>query len=166
MGNDNYPEKLPHIEIAYSNMGIPPEDSIKVWLEFVGIYQDAPWCAAALSKWLYDAGVKNPVRSALARDFLNRSPKSNRISAGRVLAGVVTVPEGSLVLLRRGDTIFGHIGIATERWIGGRGIYISANTSSPHSNGPEHTGGGIWEKGLSINPAAHIRITEFILIFY
>ncbi len=162
-----YREHLPHIDIARANIGIPPRDSILVWNEFVNIGPNDPWCAAALSVWLYQAKVESPqVRSGLARHFITRTPKSQHISARRVLAGVEVVPEGSLVLLRRGNTIFGHIGVTTEPWTGSHGYYISGNTSAPGSGGEEHTGGGVWEKSLRINLNAHLRITDFILVTY
>ena len=157
----------PHIEIAKQNIGIPSQDSIRVWLEFVGVYHDAPWCAAGLSAWLHQAEVKSPkVRSPLARHFLTRTPKSSHISAGRVMQGIEIAPEGSLVLLRRGNTIYGHIGITVEDWVGAQGWYISGNTSPPSSNGPEHTGGGVWIRSLRINPNSIFRVTDFIIVEY
>ncbi len=162
-----YKDHTPHIDIARSNIGIPPKDSIMAWNKFVNIGRNDPWCAASLSVWLYQAGVKSPqIRSGLARHFITRGPKDQIISAGRVLAGVEVVPEGSLVVLRRGNTIFGHIGIAVEPWTGSMGWYISGNTSAPGSGGEEHTGGGVWEKPLSINPNAHLRVTDFVLVRY
>lgn len=157
----------PHIEIARNNIGVPPTDSINGWLRFVGLGPNNPWCAAALSSWLHQANVRQPqVRSGLARDFATRSPARIRVSAGRVLIGAVAIPRGSLVVFRRGDTIFGHVGIATEHWRGQTGMYISGNTSRPGSGGSEFSGGGVWEKPVSIVPSAHLRITEFVYVIY
>ena len=163
-----YDENLiPHIEIARSNMGVPSTDSINYWLSFVNLPPGNPWCAAAQSAWLYQAGVKEPLlKTGLARNYVYKTPKRLQVSAGRVLSGVVTMPKGSLAIYQRGETIFGHIGAITEDWTGPTGVYISGNTSAPNSGGSEFSGGGVWEKPARINPAAHLRITEFVYVVY
>jgi len=154
-----------HIEIARSNQGKPSTDSINVWLEFVGLGPGLPWCAAAQSAWLHQADVISPrIKTGLASNFINQTDPRTHISAGRVLAGVETVPKGSLVVLQRGNTIYGHIGASTIDWKGPNGVYISGNTSAP--GGAEATGGEVWEKPIRINPNAYMRITTFVIVEY
>jgi len=153
------------VQVIRENIGIPPQDSIVAWLAFVSLPPNNPWCAAALSAWLHQAEVEEPLlRTGLARNYVYKTPERLHITAGRVLAGVETVPTGSLVVYGRGNTIFGHIGANTEEWEGQRGVYISGNTSPP--GGAEATGGGVWEKEAVINPNAHLQITHFVTIFY
>ncbi len=153
------------IQVMVANTGVPPTDSVNAWLAFVGLPPNNPWCAAAQSVWLHQAGVKEPLlKTGLARNYMYQTPERLHITAGRVLAGVVDVPAGSLVVYGRGETIFGHIGANTERWSGQRGIYVSGNTSPP--GGATATGGGVWVKDARINPNAHLRITHFILVNY
>ncbi len=166
---DTIPEvvTIPHIEIARSHIGVPSRDSINSWLAFVNLPPGNPWCAAAQATWLYQAGAKEPlIKTGLARNFVYKTPDRLRVSAGRVLAGVVTMPKGSLAIYQRGETIFGHIGAITEDWTGQRGVYISGNTSPPDSGGSEFSGGGVWEKPAAIHPAAHLRITDFVYVIY
>lgn len=155
----------PHILLARANLGQPPADSVNVWLAFVRLPPGNPWCAAVQSAWLDQAGVSEPrLKTGLARNYVYQTPQRLHIAAGRVLAGVERVPPGSLVVYKRGETIFGHIGAATEEWQGQYGVYISGNISPP--GGAEATGGGVWEKPAGIHPNAHLRITHFIRVKY
>ncbi len=175
-GNDSIEEpetigyinnKILHIEIARKNIGIPTTDSINMWLSFVNLPPGNPWCAAAQSAWLHQANIKEPLlKTGLARNYIYETPKRLHVSAGRVLAGVVTMPMGSIVVYQRGETIFGHIGTITEDWSGPNGVYISGNTSPPDSGGSEFSGGGVWEKPARIIPSAHLRITDFVYVVY
>ena len=160
-------DTFPHIEIARANIGVPSTDSINAWLRFVGLPPNNPWCAASQSAWLHQGGIKEPLlKTGLARNYVYQTPTRLQVSAGRVLAGVVTMPKGSLAIYQRDETRFGHIGTITEDWSGQNGRYISGNTSPPSSAGSEFSGGGVWEKGASINPAARFRITEFVYVNY
>lgn len=163
---DAIPETLAHILIARRYEGVPPVDTINMFLSSVGLPPGNPWCSAFLSFILDEAEVSEPsVRSGLARNFVYQSPERLIIPAGRVLAGVADVPEGSIVVFQRGNTKFGHNGINTKEWSGQRGIYISGNTSPP-SGGSEASGGGVWEKPAWINPNAVLQIREFVLVNY
>ena len=169
-GNDTIvepePEVLPHIVMARRYEGVPHVDTINMFLASVDLPPGNPWCSAFLSYLLDLADVKEPtVRSGLARNFVYQSPERLIIPAGRVLAGVAEVPEGSIVVFQRGNTKFGHNGINTKEWSGQRGIYISGNTSPP-SGGSEASGGGVWEKPARINPNAVLQIREFVLVNY
>ena len=163
---DTIPETLAHILIARRYEGVPPVDTINMFLSSVSLPPGNPWCSAFLSFVLDEAEVNEPsVRSGLARNFVYQSPQRLIIPAGRVLAGVAEVPEGSIVVFQRGNTKFGHNGINTEKWSGATGVYISGNTSPP-SGGSEAAGGGVWEKPSRINPNAVLQIREFVLINY
>jgi len=163
---DTIPETLAHILIARRYEGVPPVDTVKMFLASVDLPPGNPWCSAFLSFVLDEAEVEEPsVRSGLARNFVYQSPQRLIIPAGRVLAGVADVPEGSIVVFQRGNTKFGHNGINTKEWSGQRGIYISGNTSPP-SGGSEASGGGVWEKPAWINPNAVLQIREFVLVNY
>jgi len=154
-----------HIEIARANQGTPSTDSINSWLRFVGLGPGLPWCAAAQSTWLHQANVVSPrIKTGLASNFIHQTNSRNHIPAGRVLSGIETVPKGSLVVLQRGNTIYGHIGASTIDWRGPNGMYISGNTSAP--GGAEAIGGEVWEKPIRINPNAHMRITTFVIVEY
>jgi len=154
-----------HIEIARVNQGIPSTDSINSWLGFVGLGPGLPWCAAAQSAWLHQANVVSPrIKTGLASNFIHQTNSRSHIPAGRVLSGIKTVPKGSLVVLQRGNTIYGHIGTSTIDWTGAEGVYISGNTSPP--GGVEATGGQVWEKPIRINPNAYMRITTFVIVEY
>lgn len=145
------------------NEGYPSVDSVNAWLAFVGLPPGNPFCAAAQSAWLHQAGVESPLlRTGLAMNYYFKTPTSKHISARYVLDGVITVPVGSLVVWNRGDTRFGHIGANTEKWKGRTGIYISANTSQP--GGSEGSGGGVFEKPAHIIPENYMRIRVFIRV--
>jgi hypothetical protein len=163
---DTMPKTLAHILIARRYEGVPPVDTINMFLASVDLPPGNPWCSAFLSFVLDEAEVLMPsVRSGLARNFVYQSPQKSIIPAGRVLAGVADVPEGSIVVFQRGNTKFGHNGINTELWSGASGVYISGNTSPP-SGGSEAAGGGVWEKTSRINPNAVLQIREFVIVEY
>lgn len=157
------PEVLPLIRAMRANIGYPPMDSINAWLAFVGLPPGNPYCAAAQSAWLHQAGVREPLlRTGLAMNYYFKTDKRRHISARYVLDGVITVPEGSLVVWNRVGTRFGHIGVNTEKWSGRSGVYISGNTSPP--GGAERTGGGVFEKPAHINMEASMRIRVYVRV--
>lgn len=161
---DEPPEKFTHIDYMRGHIGVPPVDSINLWLATVGLGENNPWCSAVASHSLEVTGVEVPsVRSGLARNFVYQTPQRLHVSASKVLRGEVTAKAGWMVVYQRGNTIFGHNGFITEDWTGADGIYISGNTSPP-SGGSEFSGGGVWEKPASIRPGAAFRITDFIIV--
>jgi len=155
-----------HIDYMRENIGVPPVDSINLWLASVGLPPGNPWCSAQASYALDVAGVEVPaVRSGLARNFVYQTDNRLHVQASKVLRGEVTAKAGWMVVYQRGNTIFGHNGFVTEDWTGADGMYISGNTSPP-SGGSEFSGGGVWEKPASIRPGAAFRITDFIIVEY
>ncbi len=153
-----------HVEYLRANIGVPPTDSVDMWLASVGLDSGNPWCSAVASYALDVAGVEEPsVRSGLARNFVYQTDRSLHVQASKVLRGEVTAQAGWMVVYQRGNTIFGHNGFLTKDWRGADGMYISGNTSPP-SGGSEFAGGGVWEKPATIRPGAAFGIREFIII--
>ena len=158
---------IPHVEYFRRHIGIPPKDTINMWLASVGLPPGNPFCSAALSHALDVAGVTSPsVRSGLAMNFVFQTDKSIQIDPNDVYKQIKTVPAGSIVVYRRGDTRFGHNGFLTDSMTGNRGVYISANTSAPGSSGSESAGGGVYEKAFGINPYSYFRVNKFVLASY
>lgn len=148
---------LLHLDIAMQNIGYPSQDSINAWLSFVGLPPNNNWCAAAQSAWLHQARVKEPLlKTGLARNYVYLTPNRQQVSAGRVLIGITTMPKGSLVVFKRGETSHGHIGTITEDWRGETGYYISGNVRD----------GGVFILIEKINPNDIYRITHFVYVNY
>lgn len=164
---DTTPSVLPHIYIARLSIGIPPVDSIRTWMNFVGFTERDPFCAGAQSWWLHKADVASPrLKTALARNFVYQVNPSEIVLASKVLRGEIEMPAGSLVVYQNGDTRFGHVGTLTQPMRGARGVYISANTSAPGSSGSIASGGGVWEKDFSIIPGAKLAVRELVYVRY
>ena len=158
---------MAHINYMRKHIGVPTKDTINLWLSSVGLPPGNPFCSAALSHSLDVAGVTSPsVRSGLAMNFVFQTDKSIQIDPNDVYKQIKTVPAGSIVVYRRGDTRFGHNGFLIDSMTGNRGVYISANTSAPGSSGSESAGGGVYEKDFSINPYSYFRVNKFVLVSY
>ena len=158
---------MAHVDYLRLNIGVPPKDTVEVWLRSVGLGAGNPFCSAAVSYSLDVGGVTSPVvRSGLARNFVYKTPKALHIKADDVYKQVATVPAGSIVVYQRGETKYGHNGFVTADMTGNEGVYISANTSAPGSGGSESAGGGVWEKPFKINPYGYFRVTDFVLVSY
>jgi hypothetical protein len=116
------------------------------------------WCAAFVAFCLDSAGVKSlKVRSALARSYV----RPNSIKATEVLTRGLEIPPGSIVVWRRGNTIFGHVGFV-EKWNGKSGVTIEGNTSSG-LRGSQNDGDGVYRRTRTISPYNHFRITDFTI---
>lgn len=132
------------------------------WLQFVGLSSGNPYCAAYVSYIVHVSKVTEPrVRSGLARNFVTH----RSVPATKVLMGMVVIPAGSVVIWRRGNTIFGHVGFTTQAWKGKTGFTIEANTSSGAA-GSQFDGNGVFQRTRSIVPGNAFRITDFTLIQY
>lgn len=131
-------------------------------LAYVGLKPPSPYCAAAVSAWIGWAGVDYPkIKTGLASNFITKKS----IPASKVLVGLVKVPPGTIVIWRRGDTIFGHVGLVRSEWSGKDGETIEANTSSG-IRGSQSDGDGIYNRKRSIAPDNPFRITHFTLVSY
>lgn len=127
------------------------------FLKSVGLKPGAEWCGAFVGFCLDSAKVTSlKVRSGLARRYVQK----NSIKATKVLEGNMFIPEGSLLIWRRGTTIFGHVGIV-EKWKGKSGTTIEGNTSSSNKTSLQYAGQGVYRKKRTINPYNYFRITDF-----
>lgn len=157
-------ERLNTLAIAQGFVGTKEEwgDNRGYWVNrFLYNVKSKPgnqWCAAFVSFCLDSANVKTlKTRSALARNFVR--PYS--IKATRVISENMEIPAGSIIIWRRGTTIFGHVGIV-KSWKGKQGTTIEGNTSSG-LQGSQDNGDGVWERKRTINPFNYFRITEFTI---
>ncbi len=116
------------------------------------------WCAAFVAFCLDSARVKSlAVRSALARSYV----RPNSVKATRVISENMEIPPGSIVVWRRGNTIFGHVGFVVN-WKGKTGTTIEGNTSSG-VRGSQNDGDGVYMRKRTINPYSYFRITDFTI---
>lgn len=115
------------------------------------------WCAAFIHYVLIEAGVKPPVRSGVARQYITKKS----VKAKHVLKGYEKLDESKLYLViwQRGTTWKGHIAFA-ESWNGRQGKTIEGNTSC-NDKGSQHSGGSVCRKSRSIVENAYFRITHF-----
>ncbi len=129
------------------------------FLKSVGLRPGAEWCGAFIGYCLDSAKVTSlKVRSGLARRYVQK----NSIKATKVLEGNIKIPSGSLLIWRRGTTIFGHVGIV-ESWKGKSGTTIEGNTSGSNKTTLQYAGHGVYRKRRTINPFNYFRITDFTI---
>lgn len=121
----------------------------------------SPYCAYFVTLCIDSAKVKEPVvRSGLARNFKLKTS----ISAKDVVIGSVKVPDGSIIVWQKGETIKGHTGFVWK-WGKESGITIEGNTSSG-ATGSQSDGDGIWMRQRNIEPLNYFRITSFTPVKY
>ncbi len=147
-------ERVVMVAESYLGHQAPDNRSVHVdyWNTKRGVPLGSSYCASALSHWLDSAQVTFPVRSARARDFITDKSISAHRNTGEL-------PEGTIVVWRRGETWMGHVGVITE-WEGQSGQTIEANTS-PGFEGSQYDGSGVWRKNRTVVPTAFFRITHF-----
>ena len=152
-------------EIAKGFVGVREEGNnqgywVNRFLASCGLRGGAQWCGAFVNFCLDSAGVKGlpNTRSGLARHFATRN---KTIKAKDVLQSNMELPAGTIIVWRRGTTLFGHAGIV-ERWKGRNGYTIEGNTSSG-DRGSQNDGDGVWRRSRTINPTNYFRITDFIV---
>ena len=152
-------------QIAYGFVGVKEEGNnggywVTRFLKSVGLKSGNPWCAAFVSFCLDSAKVTTlKTRSGLARHFITRN---KTIKATKVVTQNMELPQGTIVVWRRGTTMSGHVGF-TDNWKGKSGTTIEGNTTSGKS-GSQWNGGGVWYRKRTINPYDHFRITDFELL--
>lgn len=176
--NPNYPDapavidqqafvKPAHLSLAATFVGTTeltgqndgPE--IERFLGAVNLKAGTPYCAAFVSYILDSTQVTQPtVRSALATNFIT----DQSISAKHVLR-TGDAPYGSVIVWRRGSTIFGHTGFLEDQTAPNEFVTIEANTS-PGERGSQRDGDGVWRRQRSIQPGNYFRITHFTPVSY
>jgi hypothetical protein len=158
-----------HLDLASSYVGTTEltgnNDGLEVeqFLASVGLAKGNPYCAAFVSFILDETtGIWQPkIRSGLASHFITAAS----IDARDVLRGSISVPDGTLVIWQKGNTIFGHIGFVAEQEESNLFRTIEANTSSG-VYGNQRDGDGVWYRQRSIEPANYFRITNFTKVNY
>lgn len=139
--------------------------AVEKFLASTGLGTGYPWCSAFVSYVLAHTPTRVPkVRSALAWDFVRKTPDSLHVEARTVLRGTSRVPTASLAVHKRGQTIKGHIGIVRVPWRGRCGKTIDGNTS-PGQSGPQRDGQGVWKRKRCIHPGSYFRITHFVKVY-
>lgn len=152
-------------QIAYGFVGIKEEGNnggfwVTKFLKSVGLKPGNPWCAAFVSYCLDSAKIRSlKTRSGLARHFIT---KNKTIKATKVVTQNMKLPQGTVVVWRRGTTMSGHVGFV-DQWTGKSGTTIEGNTTSG-KGGSQWNGGGVWHRKRTINPYDHFRITDFALL--
>ena len=156
-----------HMQIAKGYVGTVEKtghnDGAKIeWIiKSEGGATGSSYCSYFVSKCLDSAKVKEPtIRSGLARNFITKKS----IPANDVLIGKTKIPEGTILIFQKGNTINGHIGFV-KSWNKQYGNTIEGNTSSGQT-GSQADGDGIWERKRKIEPTNYFRITSFTLVKY
>jgi hypothetical protein len=156
-----------HLEIALSYVGVTevkPNSSPEIdkWLKYVGLNPGYAYCAAYASFCIGTANVREPkIRTARAQSFIT----TKSIPAAKVLRGQVEIPEGTIVVWKNGNTVFGHVGFTINEWKGATGETVEANTSGNYT-GNQREGEGVYIKKRRIVPTEVFRITHFTLVHY
>ena len=156
-------EKQITYKIAKNFIGVKEEGrntgyQVNKFLASVRLKPGAEWCGAFVAYCLDSAKVSSlKVRSGLARKYVQK----NSIKADYVLRNKIVIPQGSLLIWRRGVSIFGHVGIV-ETWKGKNGITIEGNTTSG-KKGIQYAGNGVYRRLRSIYPLNYFRITDFTI---
>lgn len=155
-----------HLKLARTYVGVTEtaknsSPEIDSFLRYVGLNPGNPYCAAFVSTMIGRAGAVEPkVRSGLASNFITKKS----IPASKVLIGMETVPPGTIIVWRKGNTIFGHTGFVIH-WNKASGETIEANTSAG-IRGNQRDGEGIYIRRRTIVPGDAFRITHFTLVTY
>ncbi|MDZ7802362.1 CHAP domain-containing protein [Thiohalophilus sp.] len=161
---------MPHLELAETYVGTTelsgendgPE--VERFLASVGLQAGNPYCAAFISFTLDETeGIKYPteVRSGLASHFIT----DQSISAKQVLRGTVDIEPGTVLIWRKGNTIYGHAGFVTTQTAINEFETIEANTSGG-VYGNQADGDGVWRRSRSIQAGNYFRITDFTPVVY
>lgn len=161
------PDIPKHLKIAYSYIGTTEATGkndgpkIEYILKRQGGAKGASYCAYFVSMCIDSAKVKEPtVRPGMAIGF----KRKNSIPANDVLIGKVNVPPGTIIVWKKGETIFGHAGLVYD-WGKRYGTTVEGNTSSGQT-GSQSNGDGIWMRKRSIEPLNYFRIICFTLVTY
>jgi hypothetical protein len=155
-----------HLEIALDQVGTTESGinggaAVDRYLASVGLGTGYPYCAAFVSWAIDSADVCTPsVRSARAQAFIT----DRSINAKHVLRGSYEPSSGDILIFKKGNTIYGHVGFVI-RWDEKHGHTVEANTS-PGDTGRQRDGDGVWIRERSIQPLNYFRITHFTPVRY
>ena len=150
--------EIPHLDTALKYEGVKEKSGKNdgywpaIFLKYVGIRTPANWCAAFASWCMGQCeGILNRLKTPLAQKFIT----SGSINAWDVLRGIRKVPAGSLVIWKKYETIFGHVGFNIYIWSGKVGYTIEGNVDNR-----------IARKIREIEPTAGTRIIKFTVVEY
>lgn len=156
----------PQLDTAYSYVGLKEATGhndgyhIEKFLKLVGRKKGDSWCAAFVSYCLEVNNIREPsIRSGLARDF---TKSKYVIDAKNVYLDLVKVNSGDLVVWKKGNSIYGHIGFVIN-WNQTKGTTIEGNTSSGQK-GSQSDGDGVYIRNRKIEPMNYFRITWFVRV--
>ncbi|HYW95025.1 MAG TPA: hypothetical protein VE870_05515, partial [Bacteroidales bacterium] len=131
-----------HLDTALTYVGTIEQGhnagpEVSKFLSHVGLPVGNPYCASFVSYDLDAAHVTLPtVRTPLATRFIT----SRSVDARLVLRGAVSIPPGTIVIWRHGNSMFGHAGLVVS-WHNQAGITVEANTTQGPYAGARQ---GIW----------------------
>jgi hypothetical protein len=152
-----------HVDVAQRYVGLREYannrgDVIDTWNKYVGSPVGSPYCAAFVSYCIGNGNVKEPrIRTGLATRFII---PARSIRAEFVLSGQRTVRDGSIVIWRKGNTMFGHVGFVEKQMQRNQFSTIEANTNSG-DRGSQRDGNGVYRRVRVIQPFSVFRITHF-----
>lgn len=155
---------IPHIDTSMCYVGVSDNGNntgywVELWQNNVGITRGSAWCAAYVYSMLKLVNIeKQFIRSGQAQKYITKKS----IKANDVFKGVVTVPAGSLVIWKKGETWKGHIGFNRFAWKGRKGNTIEGNTAPEDDS----NGGYTMLRTRTIQPFNYFRITHFTLVRY
>lgn len=133
------------------------------FLASVGLDEGYAYCSAFVSFCL-DAPSQAPtaprVRSALAQDFITDASHSAR----DVLVGVYKPVRGTILVWKKRNGPYGHVGLVLV-WNGGCGYTVEANTSNG-TFGSQRDGDGVYVRRRCIEPGNYFRIVSFTPVEY
>lgn len=117
---------------------------------YVGNPLGSPYCAAAVC---YSLRPSVKFKTGLA----SRLRTKESFTSWEVIVGKRHIKKGYIIIWQKGNTIFGHAGLACEDWDGIKGETFEGNTS-PDNKGSQSNGGGFWHRFRTIQPTSYFRI--------
>lgn len=158
-----------HIRLAQTQLGLTEQGEnrgphIKAYLAVTGLPEGYPYCAAFVAWSLENTSASYPtLRSALSSDYI--TPFS--IHTKHVIRGVYQPEQGAILVFRKGETRFGHVGFI-ERREKDYLVTIEANTS-PGIYGSQRDGDGVYRRKRSymmMHPGNYFRATYITPVLY
>lgn len=144
-----------HIRIASSFVGEKEKGHNRgvadIFNRYVGNTLGSPYCAAFV---MYCIDVSYPNIYKLT-GLAQAIKLDKRIYASDILRRRDKVKCGDVLIWQKGNTIFGHAGIAINNWDYKEGWTIQANTSATNDS---REGEGIFRKIARIEPYNYFRI--------
>lgn len=116
---------------------------------YVGNPLGSPYCSAAVCYSLRPSKFKTGLATRLKT--------KESFTSWDVIIGKRQIKKGYIIIWQKGETIFGHAGLAFKDWNGTKGETYEGNTSSGNK-GSQSNGDGFWHRFRSIQPTSYFRI--------